>query len=231
MVVIVAVSVFAVWWKRTATVNAQAQTFVHKWTVYVKSVPSDQYVRVEKLGLHLTESRPWVHGSSLELYHSERTSCFRIRSLKGGWLTVDRTNNLVTLTEEDIPSEAALFELDGGDLGPDADTTLATIKQCGKSKYWSVTDPTNLDSGVSQITLVKPSTQILHRRRSLSAESGSDFTQDAHSSDDSMPTQFLIEKVQPFHGVNLGGWFIPEIWMNPGFSNYTKLEWAGSLCK
>lgn len=42
---------------------------------------------------------------------------------------------------------------------------------------------------------------------------------------------FRIEVVEPVRGVNLGGSFIPEIWMNPSFSNYTGLHWAGSLCK
>jgi hypothetical protein len=229
MVVIVAISVFAVWWKRTSSVAIEASNFSHQWTIYAKSVSRDQYIRVDKLGLRLTESQPWVHGSSLELYFSDRSPCFRMRSLKGGWLTVDRTHNLVTVTEEDIPSAAALFELEGGGLGPDADSALATIKLCGKSRYWSVTDPSDLNSGVSQITLVKQhSTQNLHRRRNLAADTTSKGAQKENAV---APTQFLLEKVKPFHGVNLGGWFIPEIWMNPGFSNYTGLGWAGSLCK
>ena len=42
---------------------------------------------------------------------------------------------------------------------------------------------------------------------------------------------FRLEVVDEVRGVNLGGWFIPEIWMTPSFSNYTGLGWAGSLCK
>ena len=31
-------------------------------------------------------------------------------------------------------------------------------------------------------------------------------------------------------GVNLGGYFIPEVWMNPSFYQGTGLGWSGSLC-
>lgn len=32
------------------------------------------------------------------------------------------------------------------------------------------------------------------------------------------------------YGVNLGGWFIPEVWMCPSFFNGTGLGWGGSVC-
>jgi len=42
---------------------------------------------------------------------------------------------------------------------------------------------------------------------------------------------FKVTKVKHTRGVNLGGWFIPEIWMNPAFSSWTGLGWGGSLCR
>jgi hypothetical protein len=38
------------------------------------------------------------------------------------------------------------------------------------------------------------------------------------------------EKVKEIRGVNLGGWFIPEVWMNPSFFGGSGLGWGGSLC-
>jgi hypothetical protein len=37
--------------------------------------------------------------------------------------------------------------------------------------------------------------------------------------------------VSPIRGVNLGGWFIPEVWMTPNFYVGTGLGWGGSLCR
>lgn len=42
---------------------------------------------------------------------------------------------------------------------------------------------------------------------------------------------FKVTKVKHTRGVNLGGWFIPEMWMNPAFSSWTGLGWDGSLCR
>lgn len=42
---------------------------------------------------------------------------------------------------------------------------------------------------------------------------------------------FKVTKVKHMRGVNLGGWFIPEMWMNPDFSSWTGLGWAASLCR
>lgn len=43
-------------------------------------------------------------------------------------------------------------------------------------------------------------------------------------------TAFDVIKVPKLRGVNLGGWFIPEVWMASEFFNGTGLGWGGSLC-
>ena len=43
-------------------------------------------------------------------------------------------------------------------------------------------------------------------------------------------TAFDVIKVPQLRGVNLGGWFIPEVWMASDFFNGTGLGWGGSLC-
>lgn len=50
------------------------------------------------------------------------------------------------------------------------------------------------------------------------------------SADLFIPAVFEASEVQQWRGVNLGGWFIPEVWMNPSFYNGTGLGWGGSLC-
>lgn len=43
-------------------------------------------------------------------------------------------------------------------------------------------------------------------------------------------TVFRIEQYEPIKGVNLGGWFIPEYWMMPGFYANSGLKGNASLC-
>jgi hypothetical protein len=74
-------------------------------------------------------------------------------------------------------------------------------------------------------------------RRSLGASTsvrtGGSGAGGGGSGDEEARKMSVFRLYQPYQirGVNLGGWFIPEIWMNPSFSNYTGLHWAGSLCK
>jgi len=44
------------------------------------------------------------------------------------------------------------------------------------------------------------------------------------------PSVFEVIELPQWRGVNLGGWFIPEVWMNPAFFNDTGLGWGGSVC-
>jgi len=44
-------------------------------------------------------------------------------------------------------------------------------------------------------------------------------------------TSFEVVPVNFIMGVNLGGWFIPEVWMVPSFFNGSGLGWGGSLCR
>lgn len=73
-----------------------------------------------------------------------------------------------------------------------------------------------------------PSTSSHSKQPQLSPQSQQPQQAQQHYGESGL---FRIEVVEPIRGVNLGGSFIPEIWMNPSFSNYTGLHWAGSLCK
>ena len=42
---------------------------------------------------------------------------------------------------------------------------------------------------------------------------------------------FRVSKQRAVRGVNLGGLFIPEVWMQPGFFQGSGLGWSGSLCR
>jgi glucan 1,3-beta-glucosidase len=60
--------------------------------------------------------------------------------------------------------------------------------------------------------------------------------------DDKQLTEFIFSKDKQdaailtmtyfthVRGVNLGGWFIPEVWMTPSFFSGSGLGWGGSLC-
>jgi glucan 1,3-beta-glucosidase len=45
-----------------------------------------------------------------------------------------------------------------------------------------------------------------------------------------VPAIIGFEAIIQTRGVNLGGWFIPEVWMNPTFYQGTGVGWGGSLC-
>jgi hypothetical protein len=42
---------------------------------------------------------------------------------------------------------------------------------------------------------------------------------------------FQLNPITPVKGVNLGGWFIPEFWMNPTFFAKSPFGWGNSLCR
>lgn len=42
---------------------------------------------------------------------------------------------------------------------------------------------------------------------------------------------FSFQEYKPIQGVNLGGWFIPEYWMNPSFFQESSFGWWSSLCR
>lgn len=176
------------------------------------------FLRTNKMGsLTLSEGIPWLHGSTFEQFRTE-SGCFALKSLIGSWLVLDRNTSIISPKPVD-GLHATQFEVvyldDSTNEGKKGKS--ATLKVCKEDLWWEVVEM------ASYLTVVA-------RRAAL------DPTIRPHGSTDqlgngALASVFRVHTVEPIHGVNLGGWFVPEIWMNPSFSNYTGLQWAGSLCK
>ncbi|RYG66532.1 hypothetical protein EON64_09570, partial [archaeon] len=73
-----------------------------------------------------------------------------------------------------------------------------------------------------------------HTGKHSSKHASKDSSKHEHNhehSNQSSPFLFSLEFVRQIQGVNLGGWFVPEVWMNRDFYEGTGLGWGGSLCR
>eukprot|EP01032_Pedospumella_encystans_P020580 gene20580-23376_t len=125
-------------------------------------------------------------------------------------------------------SQATLFEIvysdDSTNQNKNKKGKSAKLKVCKEDLWWEVVEreDSSILNSASYLT-------VLARRPGFDRgvkPLGKTVQNDAAV----LENLFRVHTVEPIHGVNLGGWFIPEIWMNPSFSNYTGLHWAGSLC-
>jgi glucan 1,3-beta-glucosidase len=194
-----------------------------------------KYLRVDKYTnkLLLTDSFPRVQSSTFEVHsHGE---CFKLKSLSGNWLRFD-------------PNE--------GNIGADATSSLdATLLVAVAAKPLSnnTIDSSNMYSsnGVKikqngvpimlkvcerNYWLQQEGISVIVKEHSSSSffsltGSNSNLNTDEYEYAEMNATVFEIETVEQVKGVNLGGWFIPEVWMDPWFFADTGLGWGGSLCR
>mgnify|MGYP006195731089 CR=1 FL=1 len=203
--------------------------FIRGKNIQLQSEKHEFYVRINPAAtnLLLTEKIPWLHGSTFEPF-SDGSNCVRLRSLNGKWLALDRVTGGITPSAAD-PFHATQFQFVHTNEKKGKHKGQQTkIRVCKEDLWWQVVSRTEgPPNSPPYLTIqAKPA-----GRRSLHLL-GSSVSLRAHSSREYVPENiFRVHSVEPIHGVNLGGWFIPEIWMNPTFSNYTGLHWAGSLCK
>lgn len=192
-----------------------------------------KYLRVDKYTnkLLLTDTFPRVQSSTFEVHsHGE---CFKLKSLSGKWLRFDPNEGnigadavssidatllvAVAATKEvNVTSESGLYSSNGVKSKQDSNSIM--LKVCERN-YWLQQE------GIS--VSVKE-----HSSSSFFTSSPSrDINTDEYEYTQMNATVFQIEIVEQIKGVNLGGWFIPEVWMDPWFFADTGLGWGGSLCK
>lgn len=99
------------------------------------------------------------------------------------------------------------------------------MKVCD-SKHWLVIGQKELPNGLRDPTLSVSGSghghfaPLLGRNRRL----------DPALTAPDLGSVLSLTPVPQQRGVNLGGWFIPEVWMNPSFFQGSGLGWGGSLC-
>lgn len=177
--------------------------------------------------ISLSENIPWLHGSTFEQFYVD-SKCFTLKTLSSRWLMLDRKTSVISPLDMD-GSQATQFEIvyadDNTNQNKNKKGKSAKLKVCREDLWWEVVereDSSILDSASYHT--------VLARRPGLD-RGVKPFGKTVQNDAAALENLFRVHTVEPIHGVNFGGWFIPEIWMNPSFSNYTGLHWAGSLCK
>lgn len=187
------------------------------------STKHNLFLRNEFGSIVLTEDIPWLYGSSFEVHNRDKT-CFQLRTMSNHWLEVDEKTGILQADTEDrnkgtFFSLVHMVSVTSGEV----EKQLTHLKICGRNQWLEVRDDLEEDG---ELVVGLSSDSMLQGM--VSSEMPVHWNSRQPVDGDS--TTFTVSVVEPINGVNLGGWFIPEVWMNPSFSNGTGLGWAGSLC-
>jgi len=180
------------------------------------------YLRAQGTSMAITEQIPWDHGSTFEVVSGSSPTCFHLRTMAGKFFRANVDSKRV-MVDGQSSDEGTMFEavIPKGVMGKTL-KDVGELKVCGEELWLSVEEVATNAVGEDQ-----PSSELILTLATTTSQFKMLRTIETFSS---QANAFIFEEVPPIKGVNLGGWFIPEIWMNPQFSNYTGLGWAGSLC-
>lgn len=232
----------------------------------------------------LTESRPWLQGSTFRVVKQDGQECFQLKSSHGSWAAANVATGEVAataLSQSDATFFVAIDPADepylgvspqsqnpgdlvrhrhrrGRALHANSGVVSMKLKLCSRSVWLSVGESStvlehrdnSLDNNHAAAASASASSLRLTVRLSASPPTPSYFGSNVlqwfswwserakgaslHTFDtvDSQlhPSIFEVQVLRQVRGVNLGGWFIPEVWMSPAFYNDTGLGWGGSLC-
>lgn len=153
---------------------------------------------------------PWVAGSTLTLVEEDDGFCWKMKSpWNGMWIVMDGKLRASSISRE----EATCFE---PLLMPSED--FPSVHEEGKAipRLFSF-----------RVVNTNEWLTLVHSGNSL--DSPVTFTVST-TKDLNEVSVFRVHIAKGIKGVNLGGWFIPEVWMRPSFFEGTGLGWGGSLC-
>lgn len=167
-----------------------------------------------------------------------------MKTMRGKWLSVNRKSGVISPsashasqgTQFEFQTHNGIIDKKVSEASPQV-REYVKIKVCNENLWWEVAKQERVaDDGtpVEYLTIRAAAPVEPKREESLLGVSASGIPypqNNKYHKKEVVHDVFQVKTVDPIHGVNLGGWFLPEIWMNPTFSNYTGLKWAGSLCK
>jgi hypothetical protein len=200
--------------------------------IQLKSLDVGLYMRVNNFTGHvvLDQKVPWLKGSTFEIETSGE--CFRAKSLLGKWLSVDSEGHLRAIATN--AWDASYFTAVTSTKEQETmQIPVIHLKLCEQNAWIRPMKKKDLHAGIDSHLLFTHKVSVLDRVVSLTEYySASIFGTER----DSKPLpEVLLHKanvstyevvtVEPIHGVNLGGWFIPEGWMNPGIFKGFNLGW------
>lgn len=173
--------------------------------IYLQDTDSTLFLRSDMNSQFLfTDSFPRLHGSSFSLHQSSHNKhCFKLQTSAGFWLKLNSNWRVVSSS-----SEANAMEL-----------SFST-----NSLHESIVE-TKMILESLVVVCNQPLMYLVANNRSFDKELVLEVQRGSLNA-----SVFRISKQVQVKGVNLGGWFIPEVWMSPGFYNGTGLGWGGSLC-
>jgi hypothetical protein len=210
--------------------------------IYLKANISDSqlYVRtnIPDKNLVLSENYPRFQSSTFEMFISEYDNCFTLKSLNGNWLRIDRDGLLSASGSSHISATSFSFFYVNNDrksLKIRLCKSFQFVQLYNQSTSNNFAFSSNISSNFQNSPIYslhsQPAPPIMTRLTHLYYSLFSSryaYYQILNNSKDAL--LFEIEEYQQFRGVNLGGWFIPEVWMLSSFFEGTGLGWDGSLC-
>lgn len=193
--------------------------------IYLSSAAEGVYLRSTASGeLQAVDGQPWIHGSTFEI-HRVTDECFRLQSVKNNlWLRLNANTGVIAADseQEEKGSSFAAIATD------DRDSTV--LKLCYDDQWLEISPVTSSEQG--RTLRVSAPSSAPSSSSSLASSISSLLFQSPATAAATIPSNTISLSVIPeLRGVNLGGWFIPEVWMNSVFYRGSGLGWSGSLCR
>jgi hypothetical protein len=175
--------------------------------------------------------------SAVNRYSLSQTIQLRLCETDDQWLHV-RQHSLSSSSRTDNAEEAIPTDSNRILSAAGSDYVLKLMVEHQSTESSAVTPSPLLVAATTALTLiVAPFNQIFGSISSTAGDNtivrSQNFTFDENASAKFHPLSslFQLSVLEPLHGVNLGGWFIPEVWMAPAMFADTGLGWGGSLCR
>lgn len=191
------------------------------------SKKKDYFIRVHgtEKKLILTETLSWIKGSTFTVYTNG--DCFALKSYYGNYLKYDSYSNIIATTAIKI-EDATLFaavSVDSSDKIVDVTSGVSQffsdkviLKQCQMNNWLYI------DNYVDPLTNTSvPIMSVKHLNDNNYGDNSTTIEKYNFNT-------LTMKHIDTIKGVNLGGWFIPEVWMCPSFFMDSGLGWGGSLC-
>lgn len=166
------------------------------------------YMKVNLPGenIILGDTFPKYQSSTFEVFlREENDVCYKLKSMNGRWVTIQENDNTLIASEKRFfyATEFESYYIQA------KNKKIFKLKVCDKLQFVEVRSAAHIS-----VLSTKPNAALY-----LGIDEAS-----THG------TVLEVQAVDQYRGVNLGGWFIPEVWMLGSFFAGTGQGWGSSLC-
>jgi hypothetical protein len=209
--------------------------------IKLSSVVHEKFIRAENGNLILTETIPWEKGSTFEVYRYD-DECFQLKSMQNLWVTLDyETGQLKADGLTKLDGDFFTAVATGSSNPVDNEKLHIYLKVCRRDLWLEVAPTTSISpastdpapDNSNQATTAPLAIQLTSSSMNIIKSSFLAAYFGQRTLLQTQPSTAVLQlQVSPvLKGVNLGSWFIPEVWMNPSFYKDTGLGWGGSICR